>query len=1126
MNRFLANSFAILLSAVFLLAAAPVFGAGGPVTVREEDVVIPTYLAGEPEKNPIFYFGRMSQGAEGRVYPYPLYDTLTGKKVDKTYKLVSLENEYVRIGVLPEIGGRIFEGFDKTNQYHFFYRQHVIKPALIGLIGAWISGGVEWNVPHHHRASTFLPVQHRVEENADGSQTVWVGELEVRHRMRWAVGYTLRPGRSYLEVSLRILNRTPVIQSMLCFANVAVHVNENYQVIFPPGTQHGTHHHKREFVNWPVARSTYGGYDFSRGVDVSWYKNHIAANSIFAWNYEDDFVAGYDHGRQAGTMAVANHHVVPGKKLWTWGNGPRGRMWDHILTDADGPYIEIMVGAYSDNQPDYSWLGPYEVKSFEMFWYPFREIGGAKNANLDAAVNLDVTGGVAKVGFYTTAAHPRAMVLLKAGETVVLEETIAIDPGRPYRKDIPVPAGIDEHDLRASMAAEGRELVAYSPIRVTPKPMPKPVEPPPSPGQIKTNEELYLAGLRIEQFHNASLDPDPYWEEALRRDPGDARVNTALGINYLKKSRYADAERLFRRALERLTHNYTTPRDAEPYYYLGVALKSQGRHKEAFDAFYRATWNAAWRAPGYYGAAEIATARGQWTTALELVERSLEANTLNVRALNLKAALLRRLDRPEEARAALAAALEKADPLDVRSMAERWLLSRSAADAERMTSTMNSHPATAVETAAEYLNAGLWEDGAAVLSTMIASAPDKSRITPMAYYYLAYFTGKLGRPAEAADYYRLAASMPPDYVFPFENEAIEVLGAAMKARPEDARAPYYLGNLLYDWQPVEAAKLWEKSAGLDPSFPIVHRNLAVAYSHQPGAESLPKAIASLEKAVSLERKYPIHFFELDMLYEAAGVAPEKRLALLEKHAEVVAERDDALARAVALKVVMNKYDEAISLMTGRQYEVWEGGTLNVADYWTDAHLLRGRERAASGSWKEALADFEAAGKIPDNLPSERRGGGGRDAEIAYWIGTAQAALGDAEAARSSWRRAAAGADDGGARRGPDSLVSARGVQAYYQAQALLKLGEPAAARTIFESLVKAAAAGQATPRTDFFGSFGSREPERHHTAMIHYVAALGYLGLQQKEKAKQELGRALQARPDHLGARTGLAQIN
>ena len=402
---------AILAVSIWMNSGSLLSAPGSPsVKVWEEKITIPTYLAGEPEPDPMFFFGRASQGAQGPVYPYPMYDTLTGKKVDKTYTMVYLENEYLRIGVLPEIGGRIFEGVDKTNNYNFIYRQHVIKPALIGLIGAWISGGVEWNIPHHHRASTFIPVQYKMEENADGSKTIWVGELEVRQRMRWAVGYTLRPGKSYLEASVRIVNRTPEVNTMLCFANLAVHANENYQVIFPPSTQYGVYHAKREFTAWPISTSRYSGADFTKGVDISWYKNHISSNSVFAWNYQDDFFAGYDHGKEAGTMSVADHNIVPGKKFWTWGNGPSGRTWDTTLTDADGPYIELMVGAYSDNQPDYSWLQPYEARSFSMNWYPFRDIGGVKKANLDAAVNLDVANGSAKVGFYTTSAHAAAQV--------------------------------------------------------------------------------------------------------------------------------------------------------------------------------------------------------------------------------------------------------------------------------------------------------------------------------------------------------------------------------------------------------------------------------------------------------------------------------------------------------------------------------------------------------------------------------------------------------------------------------------------------------------------------------------------------------------------------------------------
>ncbi|NWG12832.1 MAG: DUF5107 domain-containing protein [Acidobacteria bacterium] len=1128
MNREVKATMSLLCLGLLLLAecALPADEATSAVRAWEEKISIPTYLAGEPEPNPIFYFGRASQGAEGRVYPYPLYDILTGRKVDKAYGMVYLENEYVRIGVLPEIGGRLFEGLDKTNNYDFIYRQHVIKPALIGLIGAWISGGIEWNIPHHHRASTFIPVQYRIEENSDGSKTVWVGELEIRHRMRWSVGYTLRPGRSYLEVSLRIVNRTPMVNTMLCFANVAVHTNENYQVIFPPGTQFVTHHHKREFTTWPFATTSYGGYDFSRGVDVSWYKNHIAANSMFAWNYEDDFFAGYDHGKQAGTVSVADHNIVPGKKLWTWGSGPRGRMWDKILTDEDGPYIELMVGAYSDNQPDYSWLFPYEVKSFEMYWYPFREIGGVKNANLDAAVNLDIArDGLARIGFYTTARHPEATMLLKAGDRVLLEEKRAIGPDRPYVRDVRVPAGISEVDLRASIIANGKELVAYSPVRVKPEKMPDPVKAPAAPGDIKTNEELYFTGLRIDQFHNPSLDPEPYWEEALRRDPGDVRVNTALGIRYLKHARFTEAESLFRKALERPTAKYTTPKDAEPLYYLGVALKAQGKYDEAFSTLYRTTWNAPWRGAGYYSIAEIAASRGDMASALNFLDRSIEASALNIRAINLKAGILRRLGRREEALRFLTSSAHRTDPLDVRAMAERWLASGVTETEAELVSTMNSHPATALETAAEYMGAGLWDDGAALLRLAVEKAPDKARISPLVYYYLAYFADKMGQTARASEYRDLAVKMPPDYVFPFQCEVIDILREAMRMNPADARAPYYLGNLLYDWQPEKAIELWEKSVALDPSFPIAHRNLAVAYSRQTKGASLEKAIVSLEKAVSLPEKYPLHFFELDQLYEAAGAPPEKRLALLEKNHDIVARRDDALSREVALKVVLGKYEDAIRLMTGRRYEVWEGGSLSVADYWMDAHLLRGHQRLAARQYPQALADYQTAGEIPENLPSERGGDGARQAEIQYWIGMAYDALGDQARATQAWQEAASAVPR--TRRGTPGILSEASVQVYYRALALRKLGQDAEAQTILRDLVRSAseALESGASKIDFFASFGEQQSQRSGLALAHYVHGLGCLGLGDREKARQEMAQTLAISPDHIGARTALAEL-
>ena len=171
--------------------------------IWQESVSFPTFLVDDPDLNPRFYDGRAYQGAQGRVYPYPIYESLSDTRVMKDYDLVFLENDYIKIDILPEIGGRLFGALDKTNGYDFIYRQHVIKPALIGMLGAWISGGIEWNFPHHHRATAYMPVDYTMVENDDGSATLWIGELEIRHRMKFMLGLTVYPGKSYFEVTFR-----------------------------------------------------------------------------------------------------------------------------------------------------------------------------------------------------------------------------------------------------------------------------------------------------------------------------------------------------------------------------------------------------------------------------------------------------------------------------------------------------------------------------------------------------------------------------------------------------------------------------------------------------------------------------------------------------------------------------------------------------------------------------------------------------------------------------------------------------------------------------------------------------------------------------------------------------------
>ena len=235
-----------------MLCGGHISAKSGPVKVWEGTIELPTYRVNPPEKAPLFERDFAYQRAKRSVYPYAMNDNPTIEKVDSVHRALYLENDYLKVCVLPDLGGRLFYATDKTNGYEIFYRQHVIKPANVGMLGAWISGGVEWNAFHHHRATSQYPVDYRLSHNSDGSKTIWVGEVENRHGMSWEVGLTLFPDKSYIQVTGRFFNTTADRNSMLHWNNVATHANENYQIIFPENTEFGMFHHKSSFIHWPV----------------------------------------------------------------------------------------------------------------------------------------------------------------------------------------------------------------------------------------------------------------------------------------------------------------------------------------------------------------------------------------------------------------------------------------------------------------------------------------------------------------------------------------------------------------------------------------------------------------------------------------------------------------------------------------------------------------------------------------------------------------------------------------------------------------------------------------------------------------------------------------------------------
>ena len=335
-----------------------------PVSVQRKKIVLPTSLPHAPDRNPMFLEKRIYQGSSGRVYPLPCTDRIAEEPQPRAWDAVIIENEFISVMILPELGGRVHRALDKTNGYDFIYYQPVIKPALVGLAGPWASGGIEFNWPQHHRPSTFMPADVAIEKHPDGSATVWLGEHDPMARMKGMHGIRLHPGKSFLEGVARIFNRTPDVQTFLWWSNVALRVHEQYQSFFPPDTTHVADHAKRATSTYPLCDGKYYGVDYAArardGIpaqelprqfrpphspgarhpsyaanDLSWYANIPVPTSYMGMGSKQDFAGGYDHQAQAGLVQIANHHISPGKKQWTWGNHEFGYAWDRNLTEPD-----------------------------------------------------------------------------------------------------------------------------------------------------------------------------------------------------------------------------------------------------------------------------------------------------------------------------------------------------------------------------------------------------------------------------------------------------------------------------------------------------------------------------------------------------------------------------------------------------------------------------------------------------------------------------------------------------------------------------------------------------------------------------------------------------------------------
>lgn len=1101
----------------------------GPVKAWNEDIEILTYLPDRPDKNPMFLEKRVYQGSSGRVYPLPFIDRIATEPQKKLWKAIHIENEYIRLMILPEIGGRIHIGYDKIAGYDFFYRQNVIKPALVGLAGPWMSGGVEFNWPQHHRPATFMPVETAIEKNPDGSVTIWCSDHDPMLRMKGMHGVCLHPDRAVIELKVRLFNRTQFTQTFLWWANVATRVHERYQSFFPTDVHFVTDHAKRAVTSFPLSNVPYYGVDYperaSTGVpedekpsqfapdssyvanDLSWYANIPVPTSYMVAGTEGDFFGGYDHAADAGVVHVANHHISPGKKQWTWGNHEFGYAWDRSLTDSDGPYIELMAGVYTDNQPDFSYLAPWETKTFSQYWFPIHQIGVPVIANLDAALSLKRAGQIAQIGIAVTHSLDHAAIILRNDGVELKRWTQDIEITEPRVLTAQLQPDACTEYLSAVVTAGDRTVIEYDPEQIKASEAPRAAQEPLPPEQIPTVEELYLTGLHLNQYRHATRQPDAYWREALRRDPGDSRTRNAVGVWHLRRGEFKLAAEHFEAAIVRLTRLNPNPYDGESYYNLGITRRYQQREKEAYEALYKATWNAAWRGPAFFALAEIDAKKHRWSQALDHVRRSLNAEADNINARNLLGALLEKAGNQLAADGVYEETLT-IDPLDIGA---RWRRRIVPANGQEC-----------LDLAFDLLRAGFGEEAVKVLRSADLNARDGS--VPIILLTLAQIETDSGI-ASASETYRLASESPLAYCFPSRLEEMLVLESAISRYPDNGAAHYLLGNLLYDRRRhEEGIANWEMAAHRIPSFATVWRNLGIAYFNVNRDET--KAMDAFDRAMEADPQDGRILYERDQLWKRTGATPEVRLAELLRHSSLISLRDDLSVELASLYNQVGRPEDALELLLHRKFQPWEGGEgLTLAQY-VRARMLLGRRALEKADAATALTQFSAALTIPENL-GEAKHLLASQSDIYYWLGVAWEKAGQHDKAEEWWHCATR-------YKGDFQQMALRNVSemSYWSALAQERLGEHTEAAACFQKIYDYSCELEATePGIPYFATslpamlLFDDDLNRRNRIEARYLRAQALAGMGRAQEAAEILDELRKLDRNHAGAADLLQDI-
>jgi tetratricopeptide (TPR) repeat protein len=1064
--------------------------------VWESPLSIPTYELGEPDPNPALLDWQRRKWRP--VYPYPMLDTLTNRRVDKNYKAVYLENEYLKVTVLPELGGHVYAIFDKTANRDVLYTNHVVKYAMVGIRGAWVSGGIEWNFPDGHTLTTVSPIDYAIRMEPDGSAAVVIGDTERVQRMQWSIVCRLRPGSKALETEVTLNNRRETPGRYWYWSTAAAPATDDMRFVYP---MRETYPH----VFWPVYN-----FPLEKGVDIGTYRDVRNELSLFARNSKRDFFGVYYEKSDWGIVHVADHRELPGKKTWTWGTDESGRIWIDKLTDSDGQYVEFQAGRF-ETQMEHEFIAPHRVERFTEYWFPVNRMGGGfDEATRDAAANVRVEGARATVTLNANAKFDDAQLTIEGGGRRLHSDEIDLDPAKAHTAAVNLPADLAGRTLVVTLRAKGgRELLRHStdtPPDGNPdfKPATRPL---PDPKVAASAEQAYVEGLAADKKSNERAARAAF-HEALKRDPGFAPAHTSLGLSYYRSGEYE-------RAAEHLTRALRRNRDAgDAHYFLGLVRRAQGRGAEAAEHLMWAVRAGHRESVARYVLGEMALAAGDTAAALEHLQQSVMLDPRDVKARTVLAMAERAAGRLESAQQRIDAVVWEV-PLDYLALSEQHLIHRARDHDARARGAQGElwrllarEPDSVLELAFDYLAAGRLQEGRAVLEEAVRRAPAQGKnVFPMIHYTLGYFHERAGDRARAREQYALGARGDTAFVFPHRVEEIEVLRAAVAANPADGRAAYYLGNVLASKERgEEALAAWRDAVRLDPANGVARRNLAralwlVAGRKEEGAAEYERAIAAAPNDFHL-------YVEYDRLLADMSATP-RRIRMLEAAPEAVRSRSPYVQALASAYADAGRFEDAAALLERTQFTSGEGEFAALGIF-RKAHTGLAREHQRAGRHAEAARAYLRATEYPKNLGAAAPS---MHSQAREYVAAARAfeAAGMREEAEKLWARAA-----NDPLNSPTQPTEPWSEHYYYKAVALERMGRRDEARALYRRLADLADEQKML----------EAEPAPPEGAIRYVLAGAGLKALGRANEARAALERALKMDPQSELARSQMAELS